>query len=64
MTLEETQAKLEKLKNQKANLEEHLESAPRDYEAVIKSLILNSDILQLEKELDILNYQAEIDKYR
>lgn len=55
---------LKKLKNKHNKLLAHLEDNPRDYEAVTNELILKSDIIQIEKKIEIETYKTEIDKYR
>lgn len=54
----------DKTKSEIDNLKEHLVTNKRDYNAKIKLLILQSKLIDLEKQKAIDDYKKEIEKYR
>ena len=54
----------DKTKSEIDNLKEHLITNRRDYNAKIKLLILQSKLIDIEKQKAIDDYKKEIEKYR
>lgn len=56
--------KLERYQDKVDNLKKHVSNNPKDYQSVIALHVTNSALLTKQREVSVLNYQAQIEKYR
>lgn len=62
--LTKEESKLTKMESRLQSMEEHLGSHPKDYQAKVSSILLNSQILDKKNRLSNLDYLAKVELYK